>query len=861
MLYGDIGFGLVRQGWELKMPDTHINDVELIKNAQEKASRLNLNSFLVWNVTTAVLYVDKDGCNCFTPQKQWGPIQIGRREDVQDQGNLWKALLYEVIDDLNNYFASGSLKPSTPIEALTDNLLASIIEKHQGLVAASVKKEANNSASFEADIHAWWSINKGEYGSTSIHMALARVLLINWLNRFLFAHYLKKFNSYARKVEGINELTSIMDAVRIFAEITSKCDFLQVFKATIGAERIDAETWKALTEFNQFLVDLKLESIDQESLHRVMERILVSSRRKIAGQYSTPMALAKYLVRLTIEDRVGDVLDPCCGTGTIARAVYDLKRDRGISIKNALKSTWASDKFQFPLQLCTIALADPQAMGEVTHISCEDAFDLYGGKKLLFTDPNDGEKITEELPVMKTVVSNLPFVRFEIMAKLNPKAGDCAQSLAKELGCTSPLSGRSDVFAYLTAHFRYLIQDSGRIGIIISNSWLGTDWGKQFRQVLTALFSIRYVVISSAGKWFSNADVVTTLLVLEKKQLDKECEKIGFVSTLTPIYDWNDNLINQMVTDTLVQADKSMHIKQYFYSLSDIQSFEDKGFTWQALFAGIAWVNQIKDKLVLTSSLFEIARGERRGWNAMFYPAIGHGIEREFIRPVLIRSRNIKRPIASSDAEAFCCSQSIDELKRNNKQGALAWISSFLHMTNTSGKPLIEVLQRADHHWYEMKAETQADLVLMMNPDKRLFVGRMAEKGFVDQRLIRLTIRKNSKLDISHALMNSTLGMLLMESSGFGRGLGALDLSATKLKTGLHMLNPLLLSKEQKNKILKAFAPILERDVKTVEIELAQQDRYDFDKKVLEAYGCEELLDNIRESLKELYQIRQAVRQ
>lgn len=47
LLFGDHGTGHILQGWELKMPDTAIDDVEFYENAKEKAKRLGLNSFFV----------------------------------------------------------------------------------------------------------------------------------------------------------------------------------------------------------------------------------------------------------------------------------------------------------------------------------------------------------------------------------------------------------------------------------------------------------------------------------------------------------------------------------------------------------------------------------------------------------------------------------------------------------------------------------------------------------------------------------------------------------------------------------------------------------------------------------------------
>lgn len=61
LLYEDQSSGKVLQGWELKMPDTPIDNYELIDNAKKKAHALGLNSFVVWNVSTAILYIATQG--------------------------------------------------------------------------------------------------------------------------------------------------------------------------------------------------------------------------------------------------------------------------------------------------------------------------------------------------------------------------------------------------------------------------------------------------------------------------------------------------------------------------------------------------------------------------------------------------------------------------------------------------------------------------------------------------------------------------------------------------------------------------------------------------------------------------------
>lgn len=69
VLYGNKEQSIILQGWELKMPDVPIEDETFIKDAQQKAIALNLNSCLIWNFTYAVLYIRGEK-NTFSKLKQ-----------------------------------------------------------------------------------------------------------------------------------------------------------------------------------------------------------------------------------------------------------------------------------------------------------------------------------------------------------------------------------------------------------------------------------------------------------------------------------------------------------------------------------------------------------------------------------------------------------------------------------------------------------------------------------------------------------------------------------------------------------------------------------------------------------------------
>ena len=111
-------------------------------------------------------------------------------------------------------------------------------------------------------------------------------------------------------------------------------------------------------------------------------------------------------------------------------------------------------------------------------------------------------------------------------------------------------------------------------------------------------------------------------------------------------------------------------------------------------------------------------------------------------------------------------------------------------------------------------------------------------------------------IDICFALLNSIVSLFFIEALGFGRGLGALDLSATKLRKEMLILNPSLLSENEKEIIKNKFKPIVARKIKPIREEIVSKDRIEFDKVVLELFGFKGLRDDIVESLMKLFNIR-----
>lgn len=862
LLYGDPSGATILQGWELKMPDTAVTDGELLSKSENKARLLGLDSFLVANGKQAVLHT-LDENDQFSPEESWVVIAGDiSRADVERREAEWKTSIERIIDDLNDFFDRGEISGRSLNETLSDAQLITVALESAPALAGLLEDAAAADAEFRARTNLWWDTVHQQFpGTSNPWLPLARLVLLLWVNRLTFAHLLTTWCTDASLVEDIGATVDAEEALEIFDRISDSCDFVNILSESLGARQVDDPSWSLLVQLNAFLSDLELDDVSQGLFQAVLNALSDTARRKAAGQFATPYPLASLLARLVLSDRRATFLDAFCGTGTIPKASLEAKRGAGISQQDAIESIWASDKFDIPVQITTLALTQPDAIGLPIRVFSADVVDLEPERVVQFADPETGDPIREELPTFECTASNLPFVQFEDLEDVNPEVPSINRFIAEAVGEEYQLPSKSDLYAYLPFYLWRLVQPEGRVGLILSNAWLGTDFGRSFRATLSQFYQIEHVVTSGAGRWFKESDVVGTLVILRRRSepgtTDPD-EETQFVVVEQPIEELANTERCEEIEDRIRMAREGDELTLNSLRRGDLSFCEDAGLQWGAFFGDVGWLADVRGLITQASNLFSIARGERRGWNAMFYPEEGHGIEDPYIRPVLRSPTSVDSLLAEPDGEAFCCSATLEELRNRGHTGARAWIRRFEEETNNTGRPLPEVLNQRSGFWYEMDDSTVADIVGLVNPGSRLFFPRMRERGFVDQRLVRFTDDSNSDMDLRHALLNSVLSLYYLEAIGFGRGLGALDLNATKMKKRLYMFDPRHLDEDRRDEIVEAFAPLLDRDVLPIREELEQEDRRRFDRVVFTAYEVEETLPRVREALLTLYRIRMA---
>lgn len=857
ILYGNEEQSIILQGWEVKMPDIPIEDATFIKDAQRKAIALNLNSCIIWNFTYVVLYIrgEKDA---FCKVKQWSDTSyIRTRDDVDIYRANWEKLLEEVILEVNNYFYSGEFRKSTLGDVISNEIITTLVQRNKILIARKLEDFSYRDAVMNSYIDNWWINVKLEYehDENNKYQAYAKSIVLNWANRIIFAHIIKKYQNTALQIDNIEYTIKPSEANEIFKEITSKCDFYNVFSSVEYNEILPDLSWRDFVEFSLFLRQNGIEKLEQSTLQNILEGSVHTTKREINGQYTTPPELARILVRLTVRDWSDTIMDCCCGTGTIPRAAIQIKKSM-FNARSAIETVWACDKYQYPLQVANISMTDSDTINLANRIFQHNALTLEIGKKVSVTNPENGNQIELQLPPFGSIVANLPFVPFEIIP------ADDKMEISKITQCRD-MDGRSDLYCYIAVGIAKMLKVDGILGIITSNSWLGTNTGTNFVEALLKEYDLLQVHISGKGRWFKNADVVATVIILKKKSVDMISDTQFFLwkkslEDFAKHTEYEDKLINSALLNKELDAEI---VEVATYSNEQMEKLLRLNVSYNALFHKIDWLLALKGKIIQINKVYSVFRGSRRGWDDMFYPKKGeHNIESHFLKKVLINAKNVEYLEAVASADAFCCGESIDNLKKGGMVGALNWIEKFNEQKNGVGKPLPQVLKRANMQWYELQENEIAEIFTMMNPDQRLFFAKFKTPSFVNQRLIGLKHKPEFyDEELNHALLNSMFTLFYIEASGFGRGLGVLDVNKNSISK-CYMLDPRQVTKEDREKIIEAFTRLKARKIKKIAEELYEEDRVYFEHIVLESFGVAGYFDEIRQSLISMMKTRGTAR-
>ena len=179
------------------------------------------------------------------------------------------------------------------------------------------------------------------------------------------------------------------------------------------------------------------------------------------------------------------------------------------------------------------------AFGNFPRVISGNFFERFVGEEVPFPPARAGgqDKVVIEIPQFGAIVANPPYLRSQNQDDLNKDYKQTLFSGAVKNGVAA--GAKTDLFAFFIYKSLEFVAPGGRLALVVSASWLTSDFGASLQRTLLERFRLIAIIGSKAESFFSQVDVNTVLIIAERRRADEldPDEIIRFVTLKTKLED------------------------------------------------------------------------------------------------------------------------------------------------------------------------------------------------------------------------------------------------------------------------------------------------------------------------------------
>lgn len=230
-----------------------------------------------------------------------------------------------------------------------------------------------------------------------------------------------------------------------------------------------------------------------------------SEKRKKFAQFFTPYPIARFMARWVLggHHSVKKLLDPAIGLGVFIRAIVEGNASADLSITGY-------DVDPQILHQCADVLADV-AGRENINLICQD---------YLFTDWYER---------YDAIIGNPPYFKFQDYATRVAALREFQQRVGMNL------SGFTNIYALFLLKSLSQLNHNGRCAYLIPSEFLNADYGRQVKEYLIKLKSLRYVLVFDFDKNLFNEALTTSSILLFANDEQKQGVEFINVSSVSEL--------------------------------------------------------------------------------------------------------------------------------------------------------------------------------------------------------------------------------------------------------------------------------------------------------------------------------------
>ncbi len=675
----------------------------------------------------------------------------------------------------------------------------------------------------------------------------------------------------------------LQNSLQGFFNLVLKIDYETIYSADFIDQIAFPDNRNVVEEIKgiiEILGKYDFSKLGYDVIGRIFEKLIPGEERHILGQYFTSPDVVDLILRFCLKHETDKILDPSCGAGTFLVRAYQHKRlmNQRLTHEEILKTIWGNDIAKFPVHLTTINLAinDLRSDENYPRVIQKDFFNLLpdgitfplpeSWRKIQLKGLGKIEKTLEHPRFFDVLIGNPPYTRQEEIEDIQQGEGYKEQLIKKALQINgkpfAEMSKRAGIYAYFFIHGTKFLQNGGRFGFIVSNSWLDVDYGKGLQEHFLTQYKIMAIIESKVERWFEDADVNTCIVILEKANGDRllkerENHLVRFIYLKKPLRSfippaenmWEKEVTRLEAIDQLIKTILAPHSTYYenedlrIYPKRQKELWEEGYDLEEESYVGSKWGKYLrapkifftvlekgKDKLVPLKQLAKVRFGIKTGANEFFYLTEEQihkwKIEKEFWMHKDGRGQWIPNYIIKSPREC----QSIFIEPEGLKYRVLMIHKGKRELKGTNVLKYIQWGEKQGFHnrptcasrerWYDVGDQLPPPCLWFKAFNDRV-VSPINLKGvFVSDRFYPIYPKEGIDGILLGILLNCSLQSLIVELSGrVNLGEGALD-NMTYEAAAMSIINPKKIKKRLADALVKVVTEWGNDEIKSVFEEL-----------------------------------------
>ncbi len=447
------------------------------------------------------------------------------------------------------------------------------------------------------------------------------------------------------------------------------------------------------------------------SLPYFFEYIIPKKKRMMQGQFFTPLEIVEFLCRESISVEARRIIDPACGTGLfLLGALRFLVQTYSVPTKIDLIGIEKDSLLAIIAESAINYFLLVNNLSKVSYSLYQEDFFNISIENIKFSDTDSGKTV---------LLMNPPYTRQECISTeykgfLNSKIGK--------------ISGRSGLYAYFLLHATNFLKEGDICGLIIPNSWLDVDYGKQLKKFFLNHFEMDLIISSRRRKLIPNVDVNTTILKLKRKDFSEESPSRSVENVVNFIsIDRAESLNLLLNLKKKIAMNQSPKIRVRTIKQNELQI----GSKWSLFFRAppgyLQLMKKLRNKFVNLSDIAEVRRGFTSGANDFFYvgkPGRSNSIFRSAWDPktgdlrLRLKNENTKKQFRDQGFNISDPMFSIEKeywMHKTENKKRVSWEYSFKDKENRIWAPNYIVKSPRELKSYEIRENDLQHVVLIIH--------------------------------------------------------------------------------------------------------------------------------------------------